>query len=141
MGFNSQTYCALVILLELTESYSVKGCLLEDISLRHRIPIEELEQAAIKLEQAKLIRAQRNIKEWLFLEDEPSQIRILNVIELFTKNFFGSFIDPESGKTISQSNTLRFINEKLTEIERNIKCHWYKVTLNRLYQMKKNQCI
>lgn len=139
MVFNSQTYCALVILLELTESYLIKGRLLKEISIQHRIPIEELEEAVIKLEQAKFVIAQHNIKEWLFLCDEPSHIRIINVIELFAKKFMGRFVDPESGRIISPNNTLRFLSEKQTEIEANLKSRWYNITLDRLYQMKMNR--
>lgn len=129
----------MAILLELAESYPGKATLLTDISSKHKIPFEELEEAETKLEQAGLIIIQRNMKKWLYLSEAPSQIRILNVIELFSKTFDGIFVDPKSGKTIPQSNMLSFISEKQAEVEENMRRYWYKVTLDKLFQTKKNQ--
>lgn len=141
MIFNSQTYCALIILLELAECYSESGCLLADISAKHNIPMSELEAAKIKLERAKLIYAKGRDNEWLFLSEEPSQVQVLTVIELFSKNFFEVFVDTETGRAVPQNNTMLFLDQQRRNIEHSIKKRWHRTSLEGLSQMRKNRQI
>ena len=137
MGFNTETYYALLILLELADVHPDRGCLLSDMAHKHKVPIEELTKAMMKLELANFITVKRGYREWLFLVDEPSKLRVINVIELFDNSSYLINTDRESGRVIQSNNMLRFLEERKREIESPIRSCWFNVTLERLHQMKR----
>lgn len=139
MVFNEQTYCALIILLELMAAYKKRGCLLEDIAEKHQISLSEMEPVMSKLENASIIATSGKERDWLLLAEDPAKIRILHIIELFVNRFPGVFIDPDSGKAAPKNKTLIFIDEHRRVVEDYVRSRWFKVTLEKLYHMKKNR--
>lgn len=137
--FNSDTYCALLILIELGDRYLVKGCTLMEISNKHHIPIFELEEGVPKLEGAGLIRIERDDKDWIFLKIAPIEIFISEVLQLFCSNFSGQFVDRESGEYLQQSNTLKFLVSENEYICKSIKNKLKKINLDKYCQLSRTR--
>lgn len=133
--FNSDTYCALLILIELGDRYLINGCTVAEISEKHHVPVCELEGVVPKLESAGLIRIERDDKEWLFMKSAPKDISIHDVVELFGSNFSGQFFDKETGAYLQQSNTLKFIKKEQGSIDRVMKSRLRRINLDECCHM------
>ncbi len=70
----------LIILIELADNYYLGGCSLTHISESHDIPLYILIPIIYKIKEIGLIGCRDNDCDWLFLEKEPHNSWIIEVV-------------------------------------------------------------
>lgn len=132
--FNVDTYCALIILIELGGRYLHGGCTLKDISEKHHVPVDKLSGVTERLDVAGLIQTE---DEWIVLKSAPHNIYIYDVVEMFCCDFSGSFVDKSTGAFLPQSNAMRLLEKESQSVKKAVKSSFRKVDLSKYCEMMK----
>jgi len=82
MKFSTKGRYATRGMLDLALHYGEGPVLLKDIARRQEIPARYLEQILIPLKRAGLVRSARGVRGGFMLSKPPSQIRLIDVIQL-----------------------------------------------------------
>ena len=107
-----------------------------DISVRQNISLSYLEQLFLKLKNQKLVRSTRGSYGGYFLEKNPKDIKISNIISAVDEEIKTLKCKRESKKGCNSKNTKCITHNLWDDLEKHINNFFENVSLNDLVEKK-----
>ena len=136
MKLTSKGRYAVMAMADLALNQNDKPISLIDISVRQNISLSYLEQLFLKLKNQKLVRSTRGSYGGYFLEKNPKDIKISNIISAVDEEIKTLKCKRESKKGCNSKNTKCITHNLWDDLEKHINNFFENVSLNDLVEKK-----
>ena len=136
MKLTSKGRYAVMAMADLASNQSSKPVSLIDISLRQNISLSYLEQLFSKLKSEKLVKSARGSHGGYFLDKNPKDIKILNIITAVDEEVKTLKCKRESKKGCNGKNTKCITHNLWDNLENHINSFFDKINLEDLVEKK-----
>ena len=136
MKLTSKGRYAVMAMADLASNQNSKPVSLIDISLRQNISLSYLEQLFSKLKSEKLVKSARGSHGGYFLDKNPKDIKILNIITAVDEEVKTLKCKRESKKGCNGKNTKCITHNLWDDLENHINSFFEKINLEDLVEKK-----